>query len=596
MKPLFISTECVKSTVARHSSYPYTPQLLALDACRPCVPVELPHALCEVTTPLCIQAWERELAHHPDQQLVAYILSGIKNGFRVGFNHGALALRIKGGNMLSTRQAPNVVENYLKEELELGRVVKLSSSEALKLGVHCSPFGVIPKKHKPGKWRLIIDLSAPEGSSVNDGIAKELCSLAYTSVDEVVACILKQGKGSLLAKMDLKQAYRNVPVHPQDRLLLGMEWQGDVFVDKALPFGLRSAPLIFSALADCLQWIMEQRGADNVFHYLDDFLTVGKGRSPQCSANLEVMKHTCADTGSPVEPEKLEGPATVIGFLGLELDTNEMVVRLPSDKLARLMEMLSAWRGKKACRKRELLSLVGVLSHASKAVRPGRAFLRRLIDLSMVVKHLDHYIRLNGSARSDIEWWFRFASKWNGTAMMTVVDRSNPVALITSDASGSWGCGAFYLSQWFQIAWGGPVAESSITVKELVPIVVAAAIWGKSWAGGTVLAKCDNAAVVAMINKGNCKEQECMHLLRCLSFIGAEFNFNLVATHVEGRENVLADALSRNNISLFCQLYPQAHATPTRIPPELLDLLVLSKPDWTSAAWTELWSTIFATV
>ena len=124
---------------------------------------------------------------------------------------------------------------------------------------------MIPKKHKPGKWRLIIDLSAPQGSSVNDGIAKELCSLAYTSVDEVVACVLKLGKGSLLAKMDLKQAYRNVPVHPQDRLLLGMEWQGDVFIDKVLPFGLRSAPLIFSALADCLQWIMEQRGADMCF-------------------------------------------------------------------------------------------------------------------------------------------------------------------------------------------------------------------------------------------------------------------------------------------------------------------------------------------
>ena len=82
-----------------------------------------------------------------------------------------------------------------------------------------------------------------------------------------------------------------------------------------------------------------------------------------------------------------------------------------------------------------------------------------------------------------------------------------------------------------------------------MPIVVAAATWGKSWAGGSVLAKCDNAAIVAMINNGNCKEQECMHLLWCLSFIGAEFDFNLVATHVEGRENVLADVLSRNNIS-----------------------------------------------
>ena len=56
--------------------------------------------------------------------------------------------------MLPTTQAPNIVENYLNEELELGRVVKLSSSKALKLRVHCSPFGVIPKKHKPGKRRL----------------------------------------------------------------------------------------------------------------------------------------------------------------------------------------------------------------------------------------------------------------------------------------------------------------------------------------------------------------------------------------------------------------------------------------------------------
>ena len=54
--------------------------------------------------------------------------------------------------MLSIRQAPNIVENYLKEELELGRVVKLSSSKALKLGVQCGPFGVLPKKHKLGKW------------------------------------------------------------------------------------------------------------------------------------------------------------------------------------------------------------------------------------------------------------------------------------------------------------------------------------------------------------------------------------------------------------------------------------------------------------
>ena len=94
---------------------------------------------------------------------------------------------------------------------------------------------------------------------MNDGIDKELSSVSYVSVDNVVARILKLGRGALLAKMDIKQVYRNVPVYPEDRLLLGMCWEGKVYVDTALPFGLRSAPLIFTALADALLWVMRQR-------------------------------------------------------------------------------------------------------------------------------------------------------------------------------------------------------------------------------------------------------------------------------------------------------------------------------------------------
>ncbi len=55
--------------------------------------------------------------------------------------------------------------------------------------------------------------------------------MSYVSVEDIVATVLKLGRGTLLAKMDIKQAYRNVPVHPQDRWLLGMGWQGEVYVD-----------------------------------------------------------------------------------------------------------------------------------------------------------------------------------------------------------------------------------------------------------------------------------------------------------------------------------------------------------------------------
>ena len=94
---------------------------------------------------------------------------------------------------------------------------------------------------------LITDLSSPTGQSVNDGIDRELASVAYMSVDDVVRRIVELGKGALVAKADVRVAYRNIPVHLRDRWLLGMRWKGQVFVDGTLLFGLRSAPLLFTS-------------------------------------------------------------------------------------------------------------------------------------------------------------------------------------------------------------------------------------------------------------------------------------------------------------------------------------------------------------
>ena len=56
-----------------------------------------------------------------------------------------------------------------------------------------------------------------------------------------------------------------------------------------LPFSLRSASLIFSAVADALQFIMNQEGVTWLVHYLDDFLTLGLRDSSECASNMEVM-------------------------------------------------------------------------------------------------------------------------------------------------------------------------------------------------------------------------------------------------------------------------------------------------------------------
>jgi len=113
----------------------------------------------------------------------------------------------------------------------------------------------------------------------------------------------------------------------------------------------------------------------------------------------------------------------------MELDSIEGVIRLPEDKLRDLQVQLRAWRKKKGCKKRELLSLLGLLNHACKAVRAGRSFLCRLIDESTKEKKLEHFVRLNEDARSDIEWWYRFAETWNGVSMLSSLN-NNPLLLL----------------------------------------------------------------------------------------------------------------------------------------------------------------------
>ena len=170
----------------------------------------------------------------------------------------------------------------------------------------------------------------------------------------------------------------------------------------------------------------------------------------------------------------------------------------------------------KACRKRELLSIIGVLSHACKAIRPGRYFPRRLIDLSTKVSNLDYFVRLNQSACSDLEWWFQFAKQWNGRAMIYRRQKELSQGTLVSDASGSWGCGAYFQDKWFQLEWAGNLKNAHILTKELVPIAIAAAIWGPEWSDHR--SQCDNAAVVAVLNSGNSRDPELMHHLRCLFF------------------------------------------------------------------------------
>jgi len=156
-------------------------------------------------------------------------------------------------------------------------------SPCLVPSAHVNRFGIIPKSHQPNKWRLIVDLSHPSGRSVIDGIPKALCSLSYITIDTAMEQIHTMGPGTLLAKIDIKSAFRLLPVHPADRHLLAMKWKKQLYINTCLPFGLRSAPKHFNILADLLSCILENMGVSPLLHYLD---MLGTPNTRTCSCNL----------------------------------------------------------------------------------------------------------------------------------------------------------------------------------------------------------------------------------------------------------------------------------------------------------------------
>ena len=571
----------------RTGLYRYTDHLMAYESLPPQWDHIDPHLL-PITTPLHVGIWEQCLASHPDKQFAQYIVQGLHKGFRIGFDASR--------NMPSTSEQHDIVSKYLQEEIAEGRILGPFTPGELNTPIHISPIGVIPKRHQPNKWRLIVDMSSPDGFSINDGINTELSSLTYIKIQDVIQQILQLGPGAELAKIDIKSAYCIIPINPADRHLLGMAWDGKINIEACLPFGLRSAPKIFSAVADALAWIILEHGASLLGHYLDDFVTMGPAGQGTCRANLQIVLALCELLGVPLASEKSMGPCTCLDYIGFLLDTIAMEVRLPKEKLARLVYAIRAWKYKKYCTKHELESLIGQLQHASAVVRPGRSFLRRMIILAKSKSQPSHPLRLNTSFRADLAWWALFLEQWNGISMMSAVGTHMPAHTLVSDASGHWGCGAFTDSAWFQVQWQTSSADYPIATKELIPIILAAIAWGKTWQGSTILARCDNAAVVAVINSRYSRDEQLMHLLRCLFFTEAKFQIQIIAEHIPGHQNVLADDLSRDRASSFLSKAPYMDPRPTPIPPDLIPALMASPPNWLFPNWTASWGSILSRV
>ena len=180
------------------------------------------------------------------------------------------------------------------------------------------------------------------------------------------------------------------------------------YFDRALAMGLSSSCAIFESFSTALEWVsLNLFDASAVLHILDDFLFIAKTKE-QCARDLQNFILMCDYLGVPLPPEKTVGPDTVLQFAGITLDSVLFEARLPEDKLVKCRLMLHNFYTRRTVTLKELQSLIGLLNFTCTVVAPGRAFLRRLIDLTKRIQKPHHHIRLSKGAKSDILIWLRF--------------------------------------------------------------------------------------------------------------------------------------------------------------------------------------------
>ena len=154
---------------------------------------------------------------------------------------------------------------------------------------------------------------------------------SYATISDAICHIKAAGRGCFLAKTDVKNAFRIIPIRPMDYCLLCMRWKDFYHYDQCMPKGCLSSCKSFETLSTAMEWIAQNKlRINHIIHLLDDFFIIAKYES-LCADRLHLFLELCSYLGIPIAPEKTCGPATTLSFAGIELDSVSFEARLPQD-------------------------------------------------------------------------------------------------------------------------------------------------------------------------------------------------------------------------------------------------------------------------
>jgi hypothetical protein len=526
---------------------------------------------------LNIDAFKNLLSDYPDQDRVNLVSTWFQVGAPLGYVGPREVTSVLNNNNLS-REEEVAIANDIIKEMELGRMAGPFTLESIPFSNFVSsPSFAISKKNST-ELRRIHNLSAQhlalENRSINDCI--ETSAYKNFGISDAAALFTKFGKKAHALKVDVKSAFRFIPVLPADRQLLCLSIFDKFFVEKSLPFGSRSSPALWETFIRMVLFGLRTKyGLDSVIAYVDDFLLVA-GSKAACNLKKKLLLTIFKQLGIPVNLTKLETegvPSPTVTLLGVTLDAISMSASLPREKLSTILSTIadldisrSEWTLK------EVQQLVGSLAFVCRVVPAGKIFLSRIIAALRSLSALKSIDDPNPSGvltseiKSDLKWWLTWLPSWPGLSLFFL--SPEPVlscsdlnlytdacllgfgaTLIPSFTFGAWP--SQYLKWFDDSATLLQLTKLPSAWLEIAAVGVAFASFGSALSRRKILLQSDNTAIVTAINKGYSGDPVIAATLRFLFYFCISHHSSLSAVYYPGAKNVLADSLSRLDLQNF---------------------------------------------
>ena len=396
---------------------------------------------------------------------------------------------------------------------------------------------LVPKKN--GTLRPIIDLS-----TLNAYL--EVPTFKMETVSSIRSSIRP---GDWAVSLDLSDAYFHVPIHPSSRKYLRFCANNEVFQFRALPFGIATAPRVFTKLMATVAAYLRRNGS-SVIQYFDDWLLLH-----QDPLILETHLLSCWDQvlnlGLLVNPEKSDLiPSQDFVFVGMNFLTDRNLVRIPLSRAQNLCERVQETLLSKHISARTFLSLLGILNAAADFVPLGRLHVRPLQFFLQSVwcaraDPLSAPIAIQPSIHPHLRWWLDLDRLQEGVPLRSP---QPSVQLITDASLQGWGAHVEPQGLMTQGIWSPEESQFHINNLEMRAVYLAIHHFQDVLRSQAVLLSTDNVTVVAYIRKQGGTHSRSLYLeAKKLLFLCRDLEIVLSVRHIPGRLNVLADNLSRKH-------------------------------------------------